>query len=184
MDQKSIVLDLNRNGWMARVIHDDLVATLGEAIAYGTVTKYLREAQTGRDDAMPLSEEISPHIDDSDETIPSALQELPFSSVRQLSRAIHLPVTMVYRRLSEKPGFTARHLRWVPQILSEAQKATRVQCSQSLLTILREQQTRAWHDIVTLDESWFDYSTDHELIWLPPDGKVPDREHITIESRK
>jgi hypothetical protein len=37
---------------------------------------------------------------------------------------------------------------------------------------------------VTLDESWFYYITDHELIWLPPDGKVPNRERITIESKK
>jgi hypothetical protein len=83
MGQRSIVLYLNRNGWMARVIHDELEATLGEeAIAYGTVTKYLREAQTGRDDAMPSSAEISPHIDDWDEAILSALEEFPFSSVR------------------------------------------------------------------------------------------------------
>jgi hypothetical protein len=68
MDQKSIVLYLNRKGWLTRVIHDDLVATLGEeAIAYSIVTKYLREAQIGRDDAMPLSDELSPHVDDSDE---------------------------------------------------------------------------------------------------------------------
>jgi hypothetical protein len=53
MDQRSIVFYLNTKGWMARVIHDDLVATLGEeAIAYSTVTKYLREAQTGRNDTM------------------------------------------------------------------------------------------------------------------------------------
>jgi hypothetical protein len=40
MGQKSIVFYLNRKDWMARVIHDDLVATLGEeAIAYSTVTK-------------------------------------------------------------------------------------------------------------------------------------------------
>jgi hypothetical protein len=45
MDRKSIALDLNRKGWMARVIHDDLVVTLGEeAIAYSTVTKYLRDS--------------------------------------------------------------------------------------------------------------------------------------------
>jgi hypothetical protein len=30
MDQESIVLYLPRKGWTARVIHDDLVATLGE----------------------------------------------------------------------------------------------------------------------------------------------------------
>jgi hypothetical protein len=98
MDQKSIVLYLNRKGWMARVIHDDLVATLGdEAIAYSTVTKYLREAQTGPDDANPSSEEMSHHIDDSEEDILSALEELSFSSVRQLSHATHLPATMAYR---------------------------------------------------------------------------------------
>jgi hypothetical protein len=37
---------------------------------------------------------------------------------------------------------------------------------------------------VTLDESWFDYITDHELILLPPDGKVPDPEGVTIQSEK
>jgi hypothetical protein len=70
---------------MARVIHDDLVVTLSEeAIAYGTVRKYLREAQTGPDDATAFPEEISPHNDDSDEAILGALEELPFSLVRQL----------------------------------------------------------------------------------------------------
>jgi hypothetical protein len=52
MDQRSIVLSLNRKDWMARVIHDDLGATLDEAIAYRAVTKFLREAQTGRGDAI------------------------------------------------------------------------------------------------------------------------------------
>jgi hypothetical protein len=111
MDQRSIVLYLNRKGWMARVIHDDLVATLGEkGIAYSNMTKSFREAQTGPDDATALPEEISPDIDESDEAILGALEELPFSSVRQLSRAIHLPKTTVYRRLSEKLACTARHL--------------------------------------------------------------------------
>jgi hypothetical protein len=47
MDQKSIVLYLNRKGWTAQVIHDDLVARLGEeAIAYRTMMKYLRERRS------------------------------------------------------------------------------------------------------------------------------------------
>jgi hypothetical protein len=37
---------------------------------------------------------------------------------------------------------------------------------------------------VTLDESWFYHITDAELIWLPPDGKVPDLERVTVESKK
>jgi hypothetical protein len=39
---------------------------------------------------------------------------------------------------------------------------------------------------VTLDESWFyiNLNTDHELIWLQPDGEIPERELRTIQSEK
>jgi hypothetical protein len=44
MDERSIDLYLNRKGLTAQVIHDDLVATLGEeVIAYSTVTNYLTQ---------------------------------------------------------------------------------------------------------------------------------------------
>jgi hypothetical protein len=36
------------------------------------------------------------------------------------------------------------------------------------------------NDIVTLDKSWFDDSTDHELIWLRPGEKVPERTHVSV----
>jgi hypothetical protein len=184
MDQRSIVLYLNRKNLTAQVIHDELVSTLSEeAIAYSTVTNYLVVARIIPRDPTPFAAAISPHIDESDEAILRALEQLLFSSVRQLSRAIHLPKTTVYRRLSEKLGFTARQLRWVPHIIFDDQKAKRVKCSKFILTILLAQQTRDWHDIVTLDESWFDCITDHEPIWLPPDGKVPDRERVTIQSK-
>jgi hypothetical protein len=92
------------------VVQDDLVATLGEkAIAYSMVTKYLREAQINPDDATALSDAASLHIDGSDEDILRALEEILFSSVRQLARAIHL--------------------RCVPYLLSDDQKAKWVQCS-------------------------------------------------------
>jgi hypothetical protein len=37
---------------------------------------------------------------------------------------------------------------------------------------------------VTLDESWFYLNTNHELIWLQPDGEIPERERRTIQSEK
>jgi hypothetical protein len=36
------------------------------------------------------------------------------------------------------------------------------------------QEQRAWHDLVTLDESWFYCNPDYESIWLPPGEKVPE----------
>jgi hypothetical protein len=50
--------------------------------------------------------------------------------------------------------------------------------------MLHHQKDRAWHDIVTSNESWLYFATDHEWIWLPEGTEVPERERITIQSRK
>jgi hypothetical protein len=70
----------------------------------------------------------------------------------------------------------------VHHLLSNFQKLDRMTLSQELLPILERQKSRSWHDIVTLDESWFylNLNTDHELIWLQPNGEIPERERRTI----
>jgi transposase len=50
--------------------------------------------------------------------------------------------------------------------------------------MLQHQKDRAWYDIVTFDEFWFYFTTDHEPIWLPEGTEAPERECITIQSRK
>jgi hypothetical protein len=94
MDQKPIVLYLPMEGMALDAIHDDLVHTLvKDAVAYSTVTKYVRSAQfSGRKEATPPE---VPDVERSpvDEAILTALAEFPllFSSVRELSRRICLP---------------------------------------------------------------------------------------------
>jgi hypothetical protein len=48
----------------------------------------------------------------------------------------------------------------------------------------RHQKGRAWHDTVTLNESWFYFTTDQERIWLPEGTETPEREWITVQLRK
>jgi histone-lysine N-methyltransferase SETMAR len=50
--------------------------------------------------------------------------------------------------------------------------------------MLQYQKNRAWHDIITLDESWFYSTTDHERNWLPEGPGAPEMEWITVQSRK
>jgi hypothetical protein len=50
--------------------------------------------------------------------------------------------------------------------------------------MLQHQKDRVWHDTVTLDESCFDFTTDQERIWLPKGTEAPERERVTIYSRK
>jgi hypothetical protein len=184
MTQHPIITYLALKGMLAREIHDDIVATLGpDAASYSSVTRYLREARFPPSKAELHPTDVQKDLDDSDQAILAAVEDSPFASVRQLSRLTHFHSMTVYRRLTQSLGFVARHLRWVPHALSDAQKGGRVNLSQRLLRMLEVQRDRAWHDIVTLDESWFYLSTDYEFVWLPQNEKFP-KENGTRFNRK
>jgi hypothetical protein len=151
-------------------------------VSYSSVTRYLREARFPPSKTEPHPADVQRDLDDSHQAILAALADSPSASVRPLSRLTHLPSTIVYRCLTQSLGFVARHLRQVPHALSDAQKGERVNLSRRLLGMPEVQGDRAWHDIVTLDESWFYLSTDYEFVWLPRDETVPERERHTIQS--
>jgi hypothetical protein len=48
------------------------------------------------------------------------------------------------------------------------------------LQALSVQSTRQWHDIVTLDESWIYWFSEHDLIWTDPGEIIADRERHTV----
>jgi hypothetical protein len=139
MDQKPIVFYLRMKGMVLDAIDDDLVRTLGkDAVAYSTVTKYALSAQfSDRKEATPPE---VPDVERSpvDEAIFTALAEFPFSSVRELSRRICLPRSIVHRHrhLTQSLRFTVLHLRWVPHFLTAEQKRIRVQMAIELLQVL------------------------------------------------
>jgi hypothetical protein len=105
-----------------------------------------------------MSAEIERAIDDADRAILFALDEHPFACMRELSRLTYLPSPTVDCRLRQSLGGRARHLRWVPNALSDAQRADRMDLSRRLLAMLKVWRDLAWHDMVTLDESWFPLS--------------------------
>jgi hypothetical protein len=162
-----------------------ILFTLGpDAVSCSSVTRCLREAQFPPSKPEPHPADVQKDLDDSDQAILAALEDSLFPSVRQLSQLTHLRSTIVYRRLTQSLEFVARHLRWVPHALPDAQKGERVNLSRRLLRMLELQRDRASHDTVTLDESWFYPSTDYEFVWLPRDEKVPEKERHTIQPDK
>jgi hypothetical protein len=184
MTQRPIVVYLSLKGMSAREIHDSIIATImPDAVSYSSVTRNLREARFPPSKPEPHPADVQRDLNDSDHAILTALEDGPFASVRQLSGLTHLPSTNVYRRLTQSLGFVARHLRRVPYALSDAQKGERVNLSRRLLRMLGVQRDRAWHNIVTLDESWFYLSTDYEFAWLPRDEKFPKENDIKFNRK-
>jgi predicted cupin superfamily sugar epimerase len=50
--------------------------------------------------------------------------------------------------------------------------------------MLQHQTDTAWHDIATLDESWFYFATDPERIWHSKATEALERERIAVQSKK
>jgi hypothetical protein len=111
MIQRPIVAYLSLKGMSAREIHGDIIATLGpDAVSYNSVPHYLCEARFPLSTPEPHPTDVQRDLDDSDQAILAALEDNPFTSVRQLSRLTHLPWTTVYRRLTQSLEFVARRL--------------------------------------------------------------------------
>jgi hypothetical protein len=112
MDQRLICLFLAIKGYSAQAIQDKLVTILGsEAIAYLTVTRYLRQRQFPSVRCDP-SEEPSHSV--LDNAVSDALEEQPFSSIHKLAKLTFIPITTVYPYLTWSLAFVVKHLRWVP----------------------------------------------------------------------
>jgi hypothetical protein len=160
MDQRSICLFLAMKGLSARDVHNELVAVLGpDAIAYSTVTNYLRQWPFPAISSEPSDEPPTSIIDDA---ILDAFDKQSFSSVRKLAKLTCIPNTTVYRHLTRSLGFVVKNLRWVPHTSTDTQKAQRITLSNQLLLEICLIKHQGCHFIITLDESWFYLSPDHE----------------------
>jgi hypothetical protein len=152
MDQRSICLFLAMKGLSARDLHNELVAVLvPDAIAYSTVTSYLRRRQFPAISSEPSHE---PPMTIIDYSILDAFDKQPFSSVKELAKLTCMPTTTVYRHLTRLLGFAVKHLRWIPHTLTDAKKAQLITLSNQLLLEIRSIKHQSWHFIITLDKLW------------------------------
>jgi hypothetical protein len=60
------------------------------------------------------------------------------------------------------------NLGWGRHSLDDAQKAERVSLSRDILRVLKENQKTGFANIITGDESWFDFEYPHQSIILSP----------------
>jgi hypothetical protein len=81
-------------------------------------------------------------------------------------------------------GFVVKRLRWVPHTFTPTHKTEHATVSIEFLRQLRSIEHQSWPSLVTLDESWFYLSTDHEQIKLCAKEQPPERSRHTIQDPK
>jgi hypothetical protein len=186
MDQKALVFYLHMRGMPLHAIHEDLVRVRvpGEnAVAYSTVTKYVRSEKFPPTNDGPPSQLMIVEPSPVDQAISPALPDYPLSSVQELSRLGRLSRTAVHRHLTDSLHFRIQHLRWILHSLNPEQKRTRVKMAGELLRVLSVQGARQWHDLATLDESWFSWRSEHDLMWTATGEIVPPENDTTFNRR-
>jgi hypothetical protein len=124
MDQRSICLFLDKQGFSATDTNGQLIAVLGsDEIASSIVTKYL----TGM--RCTAHREVNPKLENSyviDQAILAALDEHLFSPVRDLAKKTCISPTMGWRRLTNSIGFVLKYLYLISYKFNNAQLAARV----------------------------------------------------------
>jgi hypothetical protein len=133
MDQKPIVLYLHMRGigMSLDAIHEDLVRVrvrvLGEnAVAYSTVTKYVRSEKFSPKNDRPASHPMTIEPGPVDQAILTALADYPFSPVPELSQLTCHPQSTVDRHPTNSLHFRVQHLRWISHLLNPERKRMRV----------------------------------------------------------
>jgi [histone H3]-lysine36 N-dimethyltransferase SETMAR len=117
-----------------------------------------------------------------DQELLDALDKHPAASTRELARLIGHHQSTIADRLNSL-GYRRVLARWIPHVLTAANKATRVSICQSLL--LRPRRAQFLANVVTGDESWLRYHSDTRLAyWLPREEEPPAQPKPDPHGRK
>lgn len=156
-------------------------------IAYGenapslvTVSKWFRRFQTGHFSVEDESREGRPKSSSDDASVAlvkSKIDEDPRLTQKMIANELGLNAMTVSRILNNHLGYTKKSARWVPRILTEAQKEARVRFARYFLEKFGNGGSSTFNKIVTGDESWF-YKYDPEtkqqsMVWSPKAANPP-----------
>jgi hypothetical protein len=137
----------------------------------------------GRRDPTDLSKPGRPVFDVA-EASSQLLREEPFSSTRHIAAQRRLSRTSVKWTLVSVLEMRKFSLRWVTRDLTEFQKAQRVKDSRGILKALKVDAKNNFVHIITGDESWYSWSSEHHSQWSTSRATVPTRTLPRIDTKK
>ena len=117
-----------------------------------------------------------------DSLILGAVKEDPEVSTRSLATRLRCSHQTVLSRL-QVLGYRKVLTRWIPHVLTDSTRFTRISICQSLL--LRPQRKEFLRDLITGDESWVLYdSNTRRALWLPQGEDPPTQAKSDLHPKK
>ena len=157
VEVRAVIKYLCKKGMSPKEIHEDFMETLGkESPSYSTVKKWAAEFTRGRESTED-DERCGPKEATTDENV-EIVHSLVMCDRRRNQRDIASEVGIsfgaVQSILTDILGMSKVSARWVPRMLTEDQKRSRLDISRYLLSRYEDDPEEFMDRVVTQDETW------------------------------
>jgi histone-lysine N-methyltransferase SETMAR len=165
-------------------IHEQLCEAYGAAAPSLSVVKdWAKRFRDGRETLEDDPRSGRPKSADFGKLVSDVLDEMPFASARYIAETISCSHTTVLNTLSVL-GYKKFLSRWVPHVLTEGQKNSRVKMSQALLAQLDSLLPSHLSSMITCDESWFYLDYPEKGRWSKDRKTVEPRPKRDLHAKK
>ena len=151
-----------------------------QAFSYPTVLRWIKRFKAGREsleDDPRSGRPLSAYSEKDIIAVKNAIEEDARYTVEEISYTTNINSSAVFSILKERLNLRKVCARWVPHLLTEAQKRLRMESALELLKLYEDCDQRRLNEIVTGDETWIYFfepeTKQHNKVWIGGDGPRP-----------
>ena len=151
---RRFVADLAMTGISFREIKELQEKRWGDlALKKTQIYAIIKKVKAGENayDQRSLSSQKTKRTASSVSAVAAAIEEDRRFTVRSLVSVTGLSTMTIHRILKDDLGLVKKSARWVPKLLSDAQKKARVERCEEFLRLVRQQSKAVLNNIVTID---------------------------------
>ena len=164
-------------GFPPTEIHADLQKVYGNgALKYATVRKWVCCFNDGRESIendRRVGRPVSVLTEKNDATVKTLIEEDARYTMQEIEELSGIHSSSVLKILCERLGLRKICARWVPHVLTDEQKQSRVRLASQVIEKYDKCDPRHLEEIVTGDETW--------IYHFQPDSKAKNRVWVSSE---
>ena len=168
-------------GFPPTEIHTDLQKVYGNgALKYATVCKWVRRFNDGRESIEndpQVGRPVSVLTEKNVATVKTLIEEDACYTVQEREELSGIHSSSVLKILRERLGLHKICARWVPHLLTDEQKQSRVRLASQVIEKYDKCDPRRLEEIITGDETWiYHFQPDSKAknkVWVSSEGDRP-----------
>ena len=170
---------LNR-GYIVRFEHSSGFRQQNGALKHATVCKWVRRFNDGRqsnENDPPVGRPVSVLKEKNVATVKTIIEEDACYTVQEIKELSGIHSSSILKILCERLGLRKICARWVPHLLTDKQKQSRVRPASQVIEKYDKCDPRRLKEIVTGDETWiYHFQPDSKAknkVWVSSEGDRP-----------